>query len=149
MIWRTHLAVGIGAALYFLPRVTHKFSFLIFVIFATMLPDIDKGNSKFGNHAVFRPFQTVLKHRGILHTYTFCIFVSLILAFFYPVFALPFFVGYSMHLLLDSFTVDGIQPFWPIKRKSDGLVHSGGAVDTAIFGTVIVMDVLLMINLLI
>ncbi len=149
MIWRTHLAVGVGAALYFLPHVTHKYSFIFLVIFATMLPDIDKTDSKIGKHWIFRPFQLFMKHRGVLHTYTFCVVVSIILAFFWPVLALPFFIGYGVHLLLDSFTVEGIQPFWPVKRRTDGMVRSGGKVDNAIFGTVLLFDVLLAIKLFI
>ena len=133
MLSRTHLAVGLTVALYFLPYVTHKWIFLPLVLISSILPDIDSGYSKIGKHRIFRPIQMVSKHRGILHTYTVCIIVSIIFALFVPTLALPFFLGYSFHLILDSFTPEGIKPFWPFRIRVAGNVKTGGSIDSTIF----------------
>jgi inner membrane protein len=85
---------------------------------------------------------------GILHSYTLCIAIALALAFFYPILAFPFFLGYSSHLFLDAFTPDGIKPFWPfIKKKSTGKIDTGGKVDLAIFTVMIFVNIALLAKL--
>lgn len=142
MLKKTHLAVGLAVGLYFLPFVTDKVLFIPVILIASLLPDIDSGFSQLGRKKIFKPIQWTVSHRGIIHSYTLCIALSLVLAFFYPVLALPFFLGYSFHLLLDSFTVNGIKPFWPLKFKSSGKIRSGGRVESGIFITFVVLGIL-------
>ena len=54
-----------------------------------------------------------------------------------------FFIGYSIHLILDSFTRDGIQPFWPLKTRSSGFIASGGRIEETLFFSLILLDVFL------
>ena len=144
MIWKTHIAIGLAVALYFANRVTKPWIFMLVVVIASLLPDIDSGFSYLGRKPVFTPVQMATKHRGIVHSYTMCIFFSILIAFFYPVFALPFFIGYSFHLFADSFTPQGIRPFWPFKATSNGSVTVGGKVDKAIFYTFAIIDSVLL-----
>jgi len=88
-----------------------------------------------------------LKGRGLIHTYTFCMGISIVLAFFYPVLALPFFLGYSFHLTLDAFSTEGIVPFWPLTKKTSGKVRTGGSVDAAIFYILLLVDFALLVKL--
>ena len=147
MIKRTHLAIGLTVALYFLPFVTHKALFIPIILIASVLPDIDTINSNIGKKKIFRPVQYFLKHRGPLHSYTVLIILSTLLAYFYPSFALPFFLGYSLHLFADSFTVGGIRPFWPFKFNTSGIVKTGGVVDKSLFYTFAIINVFLFILL--
>ena len=147
MIKRTHLAIGLASALYFLPLVNNKLIFIPIVLIASLLPDIDSGFSQLGKKKIFRPVQVVFTHRGPLHSYTFCILFSLIFAFIYPIFALPFFLGYSFHLFADSFTVNGIRPFWPFKVQSSGVARTGGVVDRTLFLVFILIDIVLFVLL--
>ncbi len=147
MLKKTHLAIGLAVALYFLPYVKNKFIFIPVVLIASLLPDIDSAFSGFGRHKVVRPIQFFVKHRGLIHSYTICIILSLILAFYFPIFALPFFLGYSFHLLTDSFTVNGIRPFWPFRAVSSGKVVTGGRIDNVIFVTFIILDAFLIVFL--
>ena len=140
MIKRTHLAIGTAIFLYFLPFVRHKILFIPVVLISSLLPDIDSSFSQIGKKKIFRPVQAVFKHRGALHSYTVCIIISLVFAFFYPIIALPFFLGYSSHLLADSFTVMGIRPLWPLKYTSKGVVKTGSLVDRAIFFSFLIFD---------
>lgn len=148
MIWKTHLAIGLAVAIYFSAYVTEPWIFIPVVLIATLLPDVDSSFSYLGKKAIFRPFQWTTKHRGIMHSYTFCIFVSFFISFFYPVIALPFFVGYSFHLIADSFTSQGIKPFWPLKFVSKGPVKVGGKIDRTIFHIFVLINVVLILTFL-
>ena len=145
MLKKTHLAIGLSVALYFLPLVNNEILFFIVVMFSSILPDIDSGVSSIGNRALFRPIQAMVKHRGFLHSYTFCIGISILFAFFFPILALPFFLGYSFHLFADSFTPRGIKPFWPFKVESKGVVRTGGPLDRVVFYSFVVLNFILLI----
>lgn len=147
MMKRTHLIIALAFALLFLPRVNYKLIFLPVVLVCSLLPDIDTPNSQFGNKWYFRPLQFVSKHRGILHSLSFCILFSIVLAFIFPILALPFFLGYSSHLIGDSFTQEGITPFWPWKKSSKGMIRTGGRAEKGIFLVFLIVDVLLFFRL--
>lgn len=148
MLRKTHLAIGLAASLYFLPHVTNKIIFIPIVLIASILPDIDSGFSTLGERGIFKMVQMTTKHRGILHTYTFCIAVSILLTTVYPVAALPFFLGYSFHLLADSFTIRGIKPFWPLKMVTSGNIKTGGKAEKIIFFIFAMADSILLVSLL-
>jgi len=145
MIARTHLAIGIALALFFLPHVKYWLIFIPVLLIASLLPDIDSGFSYAGKRPIFRPVQLFTKHRGFIHSLTLCIFISIIFAFYFPVLAFPFFLGYSFHLLADSFTVTGIRPFWPFKGEIDGNIRAGGRIEDAIFFTFVIVDLMLFV----
>jgi len=144
MIWKTHLAMGFAVSLYFASKVTYPFVFVPVVLFASLFPDIDSGFSYLGRKPIFKPVQMVSSHRGIVHSYTMAIFLSIVLAFIYPIVALPFFLGYSLHLFSDSFTPQGIRPFWPLKAASKGVVSVGGKIDKTLFYTFVFIDLVLL-----
>ena len=144
MILRTHFAIGLAVALYFSNHINRPEIFIPIVIFASLFPDIDSGFSWLGRKPIFKPVQMTTKHRGVIHSYTVCVALSFVIAYFYPVLALPFFLGYSFHLFADSFTTQGIKPFWPFKAVSNGPVTSGGAMDSMLFYTFLIIDVVLL-----
>jgi len=144
MIWKTHVAIGLAVALYFAGKVTSPLLFVPVVLFASLFPDIDSGFSYLGRKPIFKPVQMVSSHRGIIHSYTMAIILSAALAFFYPILALPFFLGYSFHLFADSFTSQGIRPFWPLKAMSTGAVTVGGKIDKTLFYTFVFIDLVLL-----
>ena len=121
MMLRTHLAIVALAILLFVPNVSDfsdKFVFVVVALTATYLPDIDSAFSTIGRKEGARIVQFFVKHRGMLHSFTFCIAISILFTLFIPVLALPFFLGYGLHLFSDSFTLEGIKPFWPYKKSS-------------------------------
>ncbi|MEK6855350.1 MAG: metal-dependent hydrolase [Nanoarchaeota archaeon] len=149
MLKRTHLAIGFAAALYFLPHMKNKAIFLSVVILATLLPDIDSGFSTLGKNKIFRPLQMLVHHRGVIHSYTVCIPLTILLSFYYPILAFPFFLGYSFHLFADSFTNQGIRPLWPLKFSSSGKIVTGGRIESAVFFTLLIVDAALLVKLFI
>ena len=147
MIKRTHLVIGLAFALLFLPHVNNKLIFFPVVLLCCLLPDIDSPSSYLGHNKIFRPLQWVAEHRGVLHSFSFGIVASVALAFTFPVLALPFFLGYSSHLAADSFTQEGITPFWPWKRTSNGFITTGGSTEYPIFIGFLIIDAIFFLRL--
>jgi inner membrane protein len=145
MLIKTHLAITTFFVLLLLPFVEFKLIFIVVSILATYIPDIDSPSSKIGNHWYFRPIQWVSSHRGKIHSFTFLIFITLILVFFFPILSFPFFLGYSSHLFADSFTLEGIHPFYPSKVISNGDVRTGGIFEMGILFGFLVADISLFI----
>ena len=148
MLIRTHLAMIIAVLLLFLPHIDNKLVFIFVALIATMLPDVDSAFSTLGSNKAFRILQFFVKHRGFIHSFTFAFFISLIIAIFWPVASLGFFLGYSVHLFLDSFTKEGIEPFWPWKRKSSWRISTGGVMESTFFIILVLFDILLLIFLI-
>lgn len=146
MINKTHLALASALMLLFLPHINNKFLFVPVILIASLLPDIDSASSQIGRRWFFRPLQWFLKHRGMIHSFTFCIIVSLLLAFFIPVLSLPFFLGYFSHLFADSLTIEGIRPFWPMKKEISGHMRTGSAVEEGVFLSLIFINVAIFIS---
>ena len=145
MLIRTHLAFIILALILFVPQIDSKIIFIFVALLATLIPDVDSGFSTLGQLKGFRFLQFFVKHRGIIHSFTTCITLSIILAIFLPVTALPFFLGYGLHLFIDSFTVEGITPFWPIKKKSSWRLRTGSMLESTLFLSLVLADLFLFI----
>jgi len=143
MMLKTHLTLSLLFAIMFITHVSNKLVFFAVIMVATIIPDIDTGFSTAGRNVFFKPLQFFVKHRGILHSFTFCIIASFVIAYFWPILALPFFLGYGSHLLLDSFTKEGIMPFWPWRKTSSWHIRTGSRVETSLFIVLIVVDLLM------
>lgn len=138
MFKKIHLLIGLFIALYFLPFIEHKIVFFPVVLIASLVPDLDSLIIPRRNYKTLK-FLNSQSYREFMHSYTFCIILSTVLAFFYPILALPFFLGYSFHLFYDSLTVDGINPFWPLKVKTKGLIVPGRNSEKAIMVILIIL----------
>ncbi|MCA9485970.1 MAG: metal-dependent hydrolase [Nanoarchaeota archaeon] len=152
MLKRTHLAIGFAVAFYFMPHInTNAFIFLGIVLIASIFPDIESGFSAPKRHKLFaiQPLKWITHKNLIFHTYTLLIILSIVLALIYPPSAFPFFLGYSFHLFVDSFSPQGIRPFWPIKGRSTGKIVPGGRIDMILFYIFSVVAFALLIKLFI
>lgn len=145
MLLRTHLAFTILLLIIFIPSVSNKLLFLGVVLIAGLLPDIDSGFSTVGKHKVFKIFQFFIRHRGFIHSFTFCMAVTIAIAFVFPVASLGFFLGYGFHLFLDSFTIEGIMPFWPLRKKSYWHIKTGGRIESSFFLTIVLIDIVFVV----
>lgn len=142
MLIRTHLAITIFAMILLIPTVKYGMIFGFVALAATFIPDIDSRYSVLGRKRINRILQFFTKHRGITHSFLFLILLTLILLAIYPVVALGFFLGYGLHLFADSFTIEGISPFYPlVKAKSRGNVKSGGRTEVFIFVIFLILDI--------
>jgi inner membrane protein len=142
---RTHLAIIIFFILLLINSVENKLVFISVALIATFLPDIDSKFSKLGQRRIFRPLQFFVRHRGILHSFIFLFLITLFFVLFLPVVAFPLFLGYSIHLLADSFSKEGIKPFYPFKKNSSGSLKTGGKIETSIFVVFILGNLFLLV----
>jgi len=140
MMFRTHLAFGVFLALFFLPHIENKIVFVSVVLICSLLPDIDSIHSYLGRNFLFRPLQWATRHRGLLHSFTFCVPITILFALYLPVLALPFFLGYATHLLADALTIEGIRPFWPSRAALLGRLRTGGRLEDVFFTVIVVLD---------
>lgn len=143
MLIRTHIAITVFFILFFLPVINHDIIFFVVALIATFLPDVDSRYSTLGRKWWNRILQFFTKHRGIIHSFTFLMIITGLFSLFIPKIAFGFFLGYGLHLLCDSFTKDGIMPFWPSKRRSSGPLKTGGRAETVILIIVLAADVIL------
>jgi len=145
MLIRTHLSITLFFILVFISNVEHKFVFVLVALFATFIPDIDSKFSIIGKRKIFRILQFFIKHRGIVHSFTFLMMLTFIFALFFPILALPFFLGYGLHLFADSFTIEGIKPFYPYKKISSWKIKTGGKSEIFVFVFFLIVDLGLII----
>lgn len=142
MLLKTHLAITIFAILFFIQNIENKFIFVFVALISTFIPDIDSRYSSFGRKKINRIFQFFTQHRGVTHSFVFLFILTFVLALVWPIGALGFFLGYGLHLFADSFTPDGIKPFYPFfKVKSKGRILTGGRTEIFLFFIFVILDV--------
>ena len=141
MLIKTHYTIALFFILLLVPYTFDKTIFIAVALFATFIPDIDSRFSKLGKKKIVRVLLFFTKHRGIIHSFTFLILITFLIYSIFPVAALPFFVGYGVHLLADSFTIRGIRLFYPLKITLKGGVRTGGKKEKIIFFLFIILDV--------
>jgi len=140
MLLKTHLAITLFFILLLINSVEDKFIFVVVALAATYIPDIDTRYSKLGHKKLARVLQWFTKHRGMIHSFTFLLSLTVLLVLFIPVIALGFFLGYGLHLFADAFTREGIRPFYPWKKRAKGPVRTGSRVETSVFVGFIIAD---------
>ncbi len=142
MLNKTHIAIGAFFMLFFLPKVTHVWTYFFIFALATLLPNLDRGISLKGLR-LKQDRPVAPRKRGMLHSFTFCLIITLLFAWFLPTLAFPFFLAYGTHLIVDSWTTEGIRPFWPAKYVAKGNVRQGGSLEHMIFYSFIFADLIL------
>lgn len=132
MTGKSHLVCGIfGGLTYGVISGDFSSSVLIPTIITSAIggltPDIDSPNSKIGRK--IKPISWLANrlcgHRGLIHTPFFVAIVScLILTLMFIsnninnyYLLISFVIGYTGHLLLDTFTVEGIMWLYPFNKK--------------------------------
>lgn len=136
MLFKTHLVFGILVffILNLVLEIPNKILFFILILLGAIIVDVDIKNSKAGRHWFLRPFQFFTKHRGMVHSLVFGIFVSLLVAWISRWAGFGFFAGYFSHLFLDSLTKSGVAIFWPLSKKRFSFgIRSGGLFEEVVF----------------
>ena len=145
MLIRTHLSITLFFILLLISSIEHKLVFVMVALISTFIPDIDSRFSTLGKKKMLRILQFFIKHRGIIHSFTFLFIITLFFVLFFPIIALGFFLGYGLHLLADSFTIEGIKPFYPYNKKSSGRIRTGGKSETSLLVFFVIADLGLLI----
>ena len=145
MLLRTHLIITLFFILLLLSYVEDKVLFVLVALFSTILPDVDSRFSMIGQKKMARILQFFTKHRGVIHSYMILLVITFVFALFAPVLALPFFLGYGIHLFADSFTIKGIRPFYPLTKNIYGNLRTGGKIEAVIFVIFVILDILIIL----
>jgi len=140
MLVKTHLVISLFFILILMPIVNNPVAFTVVFLVATVLPDVDSRFSFIGQKKIARVLQFFTKHRGIIHSFTLLFLIVFFLILFFPTLSLGFFLGYGIHLFVDSFTKDGIVPFYPLKVKSKGMISSGGKIESGVFVVFVMLN---------
>lgn len=121
MLFYTHLAFALLAALYLMPQQ------ILMVLIGSMIPDIDNLHSKINKSLqITKLFSYFFKHRGFCHTLWFGVLLFCILSYFLPQHAGALLLGFASHLFIDSFTKQGINYLHPIANlKISGFIETG------------------------
>jgi inner membrane protein len=113
----------------------------VFLLFGTMFADIDEVNSFLGKKIKIIGY--IFDHRGFFHSiFSLMLFFVFMILFFGYYYALFFAIGYLLHLLLDSFTKEGIKPFIFGLRIS-GDIKVGSIIENIIYLFLIFSNILL------
>jgi inner membrane protein len=131
MLFKSHVAFALVSYLILISFIEIPFWVIIFVLLGTIFVDIDSLNSKISR--IFWPLSWVLKHRGALHSLTFCVLLSSLLGLLNLWAGFGFFIGYLSHLILDCFTRAGVKLFWPFNFRIRGFIKSGSWIEDIIF----------------
>ncbi len=147
MIFRTHMAFALFFALLFVDKFNgSKILFLILVLFSGMLPDIDHPRSKIGKRLWFlsKPFSFLFGHRKLFHSMFLAIVLGAVVWKFFGEFWMPVFLGYASHILIDGFTLEGINFIYPIKQlRLQGFIETGKRQEILLFYLLVIVDILL------
>ncbi|MFH1248809.1 MAG: metal-dependent hydrolase [archaeon] len=135
MLVKTHILISLLVFLFLFNSIDNQLVFFAVMMLSTTLPDIDCGSSYISNRltSLVRLFTFFARHRGFFHSITAAILFSAILLPFSSLVSLAFFLGYSLHILSDSFTSAGITAFWPSKSIIRGRIATGGFSEKLLF----------------
>jgi inner membrane protein len=148
MIFRTHISFAFLVSLLFLDSFGgNKLLFVVIVLLSAGLPDIDHPNSKYGKKFWFlsKPFNFLFGHRKLFHSLTLIIILSFLIWKFFGSYWEPFAIGYISHLILDGFTLEGINFIYPIKQlRLSGFIETGKKQESLLFWLFVVIDLMLL-----
>jgi len=106
MRFRTHLAFSFLISILIIDsfNIQNKIIFIVVLLIASALPDIDSYKSKLGKKIKPISFliNILLGHRGIFHSPFLLILISMVIAIINIEIAAAFFIGYLSHLVLEN-----------------------------------------------
>ncbi len=128
-MFKTHLMFSLLISLLIFKYFNlNPYLFILILIFAGSLPDIDHSKSKIGRKFFFVSWFVNLffGHRKLIHSIMFASVLSLIIKLSFGNYWIPFYIGYLSHLFLDSLTKNGLYIFYPSNFKLSGFVKTNG-----------------------
>ncbi len=148
MLAKTHalfsLFLGIIFLVYF--DISYPIVFILLMVLASYLPDIDSPKSKLGKKLFFisYPIKFIFGHRKLFHS----IFLPLILFGVFYYFDLNFiglgiFFGYLSHLIGDALSKEGIMFLYPLSKfRVKGFFRVGGKIEAVLMSLLFTVDLI-------
>lgn len=148
MMFLTHMSFALFLGLLitkYAGVLIDKYFFLAFILFGSVLPDIDCADSLIGRK--FKLLSLFFKHRGFFHSIILMIILAIVVFGITrnSYYSLAIIIGFLSHLFLDSLTRAGIAPFWPSKLRVRGIFKTSRLFDWILFGVLWVLIVFLLL----
>lgn len=145
MRWNTHLIFGLLFGLFWISffGVSNKWFFLGFVLFASLLPDIDHPQSKIGRKV--KPISWLINnlfgHRGFFHSIwpVLILYIVFVYLLGWGLAGLGLCIGFMSHLVSDSLTLEGVNFGHPFKARVSGFIRTGGISEWIFFAIVLIL----------
>jgi inner membrane protein len=151
MNYYTHLAFSflVGILLINYLSIPNQILFIILFMGFSLLPDIDKVQSKISEKIKVVSFiiRFFLGHRGLMHSIWIPLLFYLMLFAFNMNIAIAVSFGYLSHLLLDGLTPSGVKLLWPINKKLKGFVRTSSLMEYLLFILLVILDVYFLVSL--
>ena len=152
MMGRTHLAIGLLAALLLLAFVPYqqRVAFTLLVLLGSILPDVDAEGSTINKRVpVTRWIPFLFEHRGFFHSIYPLVLIMAVAALAGGwQYGLYISIGYLTHLASDALTHAGIRPMHPLSKfHVKGFLSTGGILEYLLFVAVAAIDILLGIKM--
>ncbi|MFH1209177.1 MAG: metal-dependent hydrolase [archaeon] len=151
MMFKTHLAFSllIGLLIYKIFTLTsfnlNPVFFFMLLLIGAGFPDIDMPKSKFGRK--IRPLSDILYfvfgHRKFMHSFFFLVLISGLIYVLAGIYFLAFAIGFLTHVLLDGFSKEGINFFYPIKSEIKGPIRTNSFLEKLLFYGLVFVDVII------
>ncbi len=148
MMYYTHLAFAFLLSLfaYSLSLPVYPLWYFGLVLFGALLPDIDHKESIISKwfYPVAWLITLLFRHRGIVHSIFFIAGLFWVVSHYAgTAFAIPLTLGFLSHIIIDSFTVRGINYLYPLTTfKISGFIETGKTGETVLFLLLLVLIVL-------
>jgi len=138
MRFRTHIIFSFLISLLIINsfNIQNKIIFIVILLIASALPDIDSHKSKVGKKIKPLSFliNIFLGHRGIFHSLFLLILILLFIMLINYEITAAFFIGYLSHLVLDSLTPEGVMFLYPFsKKRIQGFIRTGSLFENILF----------------
>ncbi|MAG08437.1 hypothetical protein CMO89_03115 [Candidatus Woesearchaeota archaeon] len=130
MLFKTHLAFGFLVWLLIRPYFSiNKYLLLAVVLLASVLPDIDKSNSKVGSKIKPISFliEKIFGHRKLFHSLFLWGIISVFVWYFLDKgYAGAILIGTTSHLIADGLTKQGVNFLYPVSQfRIAGFIETG------------------------
>ena len=150
-MFKTHLMFSLLISLLIFNYFNlNPYLFILILILAGSLPDIDHAKSKIGRK--FFPISWLVNlffgHRKLIHSIVFASILSLIIKIFFANYWIPFYIGYLSHLFLDSLTKQGLYIFYPSSFKLKGFIKTNGLTETVFLLILFIGNIIYLIRIL-
>jgi len=150
MLFRTHFAFALFLGLLFFNYFKWNKYFIILIVLSSCIVDIDHPRSRIGKKfpLIAYPINFIFGHRKFFHSLFALIIASLIIWNFFGEWWKPFFLGYFSHILLDGFTVQGVNIIYPFgKLELKGFIEVGKFTEMILFIIFVIVDLILLYKL--
>jgi inner membrane protein len=150
-MFKTHLMFSLLISLLIFKYFNlNPYLFVLILVLAGSLPDIDHNKSKIGRRLFFISWiiNLFFGHRKLIHSIFFASFLSLIIKLIFNNYWIPFYIGYLSHLFLDGVTKQGLYIFYPSNFKIKGFIKTNNFIEKLFLLILFILNIYSIVKLI-